>query len=60
MEAVPTAAGQVLAGVPQGLIRATPADEAAAVIVPGRGRLCVAEPLSVPRVVGGSSEQGPG
>lgn len=34
MEAVPTAASQVQAGATQGLVRAAPADEAAAVIVP--------------------------
>lgn len=60
MEAVPTAAGQVQAGSTQGLVRATPADEAAAVVIPGRGRLCVAEPLSITRIVGGGSKQGPG
>lgn len=60
VEAVPTAASQVQAGATQGLVRATPADDAAAVIVPGRGCLRVAEPLGIPRVVGGGSEQGPG
>lgn len=34
MEAVPTAASQVQAGVTKGLVRAAPADEAAAVVVP--------------------------
>lgn len=59
VETVSTAASQVQAGAAQGLVRATPADDAAAVVVPGRGCLRVAEPLSVPCVVGGRHEQGP-
>lgn len=60
MEAVPAAAHQVQAGAAQGLVGAGPADEAATVIVPGRGCLGVAEPLGVPCVVRGGRKQGPG
>jgi hypothetical protein len=59
MEAVPTAASQIQAGATQGLLRASPADEAATVIVPGGRCLCVTKPLSIPCIVGGSSKQGP-
>lgn len=57
---MPTAASQAQAGASKGLVRAAPADEAAAVVVPGRGRLRVTEPLSIPRKVSGLSKQGPG
>lgn len=60
MEAVPTAARQIQAGAAQGLVGAGPADEAATVIVPGRGCLGVAEPPGVPCIVGWGREQGPG
>lgn len=61
MEAVPApAASQVRVGATERLVRATPADEAAAVVVPGRGCLGVAEPFCVPRVMSGGSKQGPG
>lgn len=56
----PAAASQVWVGATERLVRAAPADEAAAVVVPGRGRLGVTEPFCIPRVVSGGSKQGPG
>lgn len=57
---MPTAASQVQAGAAEGLLRAAPADEVAAVVIPERGRLRVTEPLCIPRVVSGLHKQGPG
>lgn len=59
MEAMP-AASQVQAGVTQGLLGASPANEAAAVIVPRRRCFCVTEPPGVPCIVGGGGEERPG
>jgi hypothetical protein len=59
MEAVSTAASQVQVGATKGLLRASLANEATTVIVPGGGCLCVTEPLGVSRIVGGGGKQRP-
>lgn len=60
METVSTAASQVHVGTTKGLLRASPANEAATVIIPGGRCLRVTEPLSVSRIVGGGGKQRPG
>lgn len=57
MGAISTAASQVQVGATKRLLRASPANEAAAVIVPGGRRLCVTEPFSISRIVGGGGKQ---
>lgn len=60
MEAVSTAASQGQMRTTKGLLRASPANEAPAVVIPGGGCLSVTEPLGVSRIVGWGGKQRPG
>lgn len=60
MEVIATAASQVQVGAAKSLLRASPANEAATVIIPGGRCLRVTEPLSISRIVGGGGKQRPG
>lgn len=60
VEAISTAASQMQVGATKSLLRTSPANEAATVIIPGGRCLCVTEPFSISRIVGGGGKQRPG